>query len=132
MDREVQEERSLGELFKELAAETSVLVKKEVELAKTEVSVKAKLAAKDGALVAGGAACAFFASLVLIAALILGLGTLMPLWVSALLVGLVLVGTAAGLAVTGVKKLQRLDAKPTATLRTLKENKLWLREQMSR
>jgi len=126
------EERSLGELFKELASETSLLVKKEVELAKTEVSVKAKLVAKDGGLVVGGAACAVFASLVLIAALILGLGTIIPLWASALLVGLVLAATAAGLAITGVRKLQRLDAKPTATLRTLKEDKLWLREQMSR
>lgn len=127
-----EQDRSLGELFKELAAETSVLVKKEVALAKTEVSIKAKVAAKDGALVASGAVCAVFASLVFVAALILGLGTFMPLWVAALIVGVVLAAGAASLALMGIQNLKRLDPKPTATLRTLEEDKLWLREQMSR
>ena len=36
-------QQSLGELFKELAADTGLLVKKEVELAKTEMAGKAKV-----------------------------------------------------------------------------------------
>jgi hypothetical protein len=126
------DQRPLGELFKELARDTGVLVRKEVELAKTEMAGKAKVAAKDGALIAGGAALAYYATFVLLAALVLGLATVMPLWASALLVGVVLAAGAATLAVVGIKKLKRVDPKPRETIRTLKENKLWLREQMSR
>lgn len=126
------DQRSLGELFKELAAGTGILVRKEVELAKTEMAGKAKVVAKDGSMIAGGGVLAFYASLVLLAALVLALGTVMPLWASALIVGGVLAAGAAALAFIGVKKLKRVDPAPRETIRTLKENKLWLSEQMSR
>ena len=123
---------SLGELFKQLAADTGFLVRKEVELAKTEMTGKAKVVAKDGAMIAAGGALAFFASLTLLAALVLVLGTIMPLWASALLVGVLLAAGAAALATIGIKKLKSVDPAPRETIRTLKENKLWLSEQMSR
>lgn len=130
----LREERqhSLGELFKELASDTGTLVRKEVELAKTEMAGKAKVAAKDGAMIAGGGVLAYYASFLLLAALVLALGTIMPLWASALIVGVVLAASAGVLAFIGVKKLKKVDPAPRETIRTLKENKLWLREQMSR
>lgn len=126
------EQQSLGELFKALASDTGILVRKEVELAKTEMAGKAKVVAKDGAMIAGGGVLAFYASLVLLAALVLALGTIMPLWASALLVGVLLAAGAGALAFIGVKKLKKVDPAPRETIRTLKENKLWLSEQMSR
>jgi len=51
-----ERQHTLGELFKELAVDTGFLVRKEVELAKTEMAGKAKVVAKDGAMIAGGAA----------------------------------------------------------------------------
>ena len=130
----LREERqhSLGELFKSLAADTGTLVRKEVELAKTEMAGKAKVAAKDGAMIAGGGVLAYYASFLLLAALVLALGTVMPLWASALIVGVVLAASAGVLAFIGVKKLKKVDPAPRETIRTLEENKLWLREQMSR
>jgi hypothetical protein len=127
-----QQQRSLGELFKELATDTGLLVRKEVELAKTEMAGKAKVAAKDGAMIAGGGVLAYYASFLLLAALVLALGTIMPLWASALIVGVVLAASAGVLAFIGVKKLKKVDPAPRETIRTLQENKLWLREQMSR
>lgn len=126
------DQQSLGELFKGLAADTGVLVRKEVELVTTEMTGKARVAAKDGVLLAGGGVAAYFATFLLLGALVLGLGTVMPLWASALIVGGVLVAIAATLAAVGFQKLKRVDAKPRETIRTLKENQLWLREQMSR
>ncbi len=126
------EQRSVGELFKELAADAGVLVRKEVELATTEVTGRAKVAAKDGALVAAGAACAYFAVLLLLGALVVGVGRFMPLWASALLVGAVLAVLAATLAVFGLQRLKRVETKPRETIRTLEENHRWLREQLSR
>ena len=126
------EQRSLGELFKELAGDLGVLVQKEALLAKTELAGKARFAAKNGALVAIGGVVAFYASLVLVGALVLALGTAIPLWAAALLVGLVLAAGAAALALIGTKKLRQVDPKPRETIRTMKENQLWLREQMAR
>src|SRR5688500_8902232 len=127
-----QQQYSLGELFRALASDTGVLVRKEVELAKTEMAGKAKVVAKDGALIAGGGALAYYATFLLLAALVLGLGTVMPLWASALIVGVVLAAGAGVLAFIGVKKLKKVDPAPRETIRKLKENKLWLSEQMSR
>ena len=126
------DQKSLGELFKALESYTRLLVRKEVELAKTEMAGKAKVVAKDGAMIAGGGVLAYYASGLLLAALVLGLGTVIPLWASALIVGVVLAAVAGALAFIGVKKLKKVDPTPRETIRTLKENKLWLREQMSR
>src|SRR5918998_1553218 len=53
-----RDDRSLGELFTELAQETSTLVRQEVNLAKTEMSQKASTAGRHaGVLAAGGAGC---------------------------------------------------------------------------
>ena len=50
-----QQEPSLGDLFSTLTEETSLLVRQEVALAKTEVTEKAKALGKDVAfMVAGG------------------------------------------------------------------------------
>ena len=52
------EERSLGELVAELSRETGLLVRKEVELATTEMTAKAKVAGGHVATVAAGGALA--------------------------------------------------------------------------
>jgi Putative Actinobacterial Holin-X, holin superfamily III len=51
-----RDDRSLGELFSELAQETSTLVRQEVTLAKIELTHKASTAGRHvGILAAGGA-----------------------------------------------------------------------------
>ena len=125
-----QKERSIGELLGELAAETSTLVRAEVKLATTEMTHKATHAAKQAAVVGVGSLLAAVSVLVLLAALILGLGTLIPLWLSALIVGAV-VGLVAFVVVqTGIAGLKRIDPTPEQTIQSLKENKLWVQEQL--
>jgi len=131
VERETQQ-RPLGELFAELASETGTLVRKEVELAKTEMTAKAAAAGKNAAMVAVGGGVIFVGGLALVAALILALGTLIPLWVSALLVGMVIAGVGAVLVMNGIKAFKRIDPMPRETIRTLEEDKQWAREQMSR
>jgi hypothetical protein len=126
------EQRPLGELFAELASETGTLVRKEVELAKTEMTIKAAAAGRNAASVAVGGAVLFVGTLALVAALILGLGTMIPLWASALVVGGLVAAVGAILVVSGLKAFQRIDPVPRETIETLEENKRWAREQMSR
>jgi hypothetical protein len=120
-------ERPLGELFSELAHETGTLVRKEVELAKTEMTGKAKLAAKDAAIVAAGGAVGLAGALTLLAAVVLALGTLIPLWVSALLVGIAVTALGAITAARGLRAFKRIDPAPQQTIRTLQEDRQWAR-----
>jgi hypothetical protein len=126
------EQRPLGALFAELAHDTGTLVRKEVELAKIEMTATAKLAGRDAARVAAGGATAMLGVMALLAALILALGTLIPLWVSALLVGAVVTGAGGVMAAQGIRAFKGIDAAPRQTIQTLEENKRWLSEQVSR
>ncbi|MDB4939503.1 MAG: hypothetical protein JWP87_6475 [Labilithrix sp.] len=125
-------QRSLGELFSELAQETGTLVRKEVELAKVEMTAKAKVAGRDAALVAGGGSIVALGAMALMGALILALGTLIPLWASALIVGAMVTIIGGVLVAMGIRAFKGLDAAPRQTIETLEEDKRWLREQVSR
>src|SRR5918994_1453217 len=80
--------RSLGELFAELSRETGQLVRKEVELATTEMTAKAKRAGGHVGMAAAGGALAHAGVLVLLAAVVLALTDMgVQPWLSALIVG---------------------------------------------
>lgn len=130
--QQIAEPRSLGALFSELAHETGTLVRKEVQLAKVEMTQKARVAGRDAALVAGGGAIVALGAMALTAALILAIGILLPLWASALIVGLAVSMTGSVLVVLGIRALKGLDPAPRQTIETLEEDKQWLRQQVSR
>jgi len=124
------EEPSIGELFASLARDTSNLVRQEVELAKTEMTQKVTSLGKDAGMIGAGAALAYAGLLALIAAVILGLGELIPLWLSALIVGLVVVGIGYALIQRGRTAISRTDLTPRQTIETLKEDKEWAKDQI--
>ena len=72
-----------------------------------------------------GAVFAIVALVVLAEALLIGLGNIMPLWLSALLVGLMLVGIAYTFIQKGRTGLRRIDPALKETANSLKENKQW-------
>lgn len=124
-----EDTRSLGELFSELANETTTLVRQEIQLVRTEMTQKATQAGKDVGMIGVGGALAYAGLLALIAALIIGLGELIPLWLSALIVGLVVVGIGYMLIQRGLTALKQIDPKPQQTIQTLQEDKEWVKEQ---
>ena len=124
------EEPSIGELFASLARDTSNLVRSEVELAKTEMTQKVTSLGKDAGMIGAGAALAYAGLLALIAAVILGLGELIPMWLSALIVGLVVVGIGYALIQRGRTAMSRMDLTPRQTIETLKEDKEWAKDQI--
>jgi drug/metabolite transporter (DMT)-like permease len=121
-----QDNRTLGELFSELSRETGTLVRKEVELATTELSAKAKVAGGHVGVVAAGGALAHAGLLVLLAAFVIGLAQLgVTPWLSALIVALVTMGIGYALVNTGLSNLRRTSVAPTQTIETLKETSTW-------
>ncbi|HEY0658773.1 MAG TPA: phage holin family protein [Pyrinomonadaceae bacterium] len=137
----VKEERSLGDLFSELASETGTLVRQEVALAQTELTQKAtKVGINVGYLVAGGAV-GYAALLVILAAVVIGLARLIhgiigweyisSAGVSALIVGLVVGIVAYMLVTSALAKLKNMDLAPRETVETIKEDAQWLKNQVS-
>jgi len=124
-----KDDRSIGELIAELSRETVTLVRQEVQLAKTEMSQKASRAGKNvGFLVVGGVV-AYTGVLAIVAAVIIVLGGVIPLWLSALVVGLVIAAVGLFLVVKCANTLRQEDPTPQETIETLKEDREWLRDQ---
>ena len=124
-----RDERSIGELFAELASETSTLVRQEVQLAKTEITQKVTSAGKDVGMIGAGGALAYAGLLAVIAAIIIGLGHLIGMGWSALLVGIVVIGVGYMLIQSGLSALKRIDPTPRETIQTIKEDVDMVKEQ---
>ena len=129
---EGRDDRSLGELFSELSQETTTLVRQEMNLAKAEMSQKASRVGKDVGFLAAGGAVAYAGLLAIIAGVIALLGLIIPLWLSALLVGLVVAGVGYFLVRRGLDALKQEDLAPRETIETLKEDKEWAKDQTDR
>ena len=130
--QEGRDDRSLGELFSELAQETSTLVRQEVNLAKTEMSQKASRAGRHVGILAAGGAVTYAGLLAILAGIIYLLNEVMPLWLAALLVGLVVVFVGYLLVKRGLDALKREDFTPRQTIETLKEDQQWAKDQTDR
>jgi uncharacterized membrane protein YqjE len=127
--QEEKDDRSIGELIAELSRETTTLVRQELQLAKVEMSQKASQAGKNvGFLVVGGVV-AYTGLLAIIAAVIIVLGNVIALWLSALVVGAVIAAVGLVLVIKGVNTLRQEDPTPQETIETLKEDREWLRDQ---
>lgn len=123
------DERSLGELFSYLWTDTRTLISDEINLAKTELSEKGAQAGKSIAFVAGGGFVIYAGFLAILAAIIVGLSNLIPLWLSALIVGLVVAGIGAALVKMGMDGLKPDKLAPQKTAASIKETKEWAQSQ---
>jgi drug/metabolite transporter (DMT)-like permease len=120
------DDRSLGELFSELSRETGTLIRKEMELATTEMTAKAKTAGGHIGVAAAGGALAHAGLLVLLAAIVIGLTALgLAAWLAALLVALLTMLVGYLLVNRGLSALRNTAVAPTQTIETLKENAKW-------
>jgi len=127
-----QDNRSLGELFADLARETSTLVRQELRQAGTEIGQRASGVGKDVGLLAVGAAVGYAAFLALIAAIIAGLVDIgLDWWLAALLVSIVL-GMLAYVAIDRARAaISQADLLPRHTMDNLKEDQEWAKEQIN-
>jgi len=129
--QETKDTRSLGELFAELARESSTLVRQELDLAKAELTRKASRTAQDIGLLVVGGAIVYAGLLGILAAVIIGLAAAgLPWWLSALIVGLLVAVVGYVLVQKGLAALKRDDLAPRQTLESIKEDTQWAKEQV--
>ena len=122
-------EKGLGELVKDLASQTSTLVRQEIKLAQAEVTEKGKLAGKGAGMLAGAAVVALLGLGALTAFLIIVLDSFLPLWAAALIVTVLWLALAAALAVAGKNAIQKATPPAPQTVETLKEDIQWAKTQ---
>lgn len=104
---ERNEERSVKELIEGLSEQAQALARKEVELAKAEVTEKGKRLGMGAGAFGAAAIIGLFAVGALTAALVLLLATAMETWVAALIVAAVYAAIAGIAALVGRGQVQR-------------------------
>lgn len=116
-------DRSAQELVKQLADQTTALVRQELELAKAELSEKGKRAGIGAGMFGGAGVAGLYAVGALTAAIILALATALDGWLAALIVAVVYGAIAGVLALQGRRKVrQATPATPERTVETVKDD----------
>ena len=120
----------VGELMKELSEQTSRLVRQELELARLELTRKAKHAGVGAGMFGGAGAIGIFALGALTAALVLALATAVTDWLAALIVAALYGLVAGGLALSGKSKLQEATPPvPEQAAESVKEDVQWAKSR---
>lgn len=128
------EEKSIGELVSKLTQQVKTLFRQEMDLFAAEMKEKVKQVAKDAIALTVGGAMLYFGFLVLLAAMVLGLATVMPAWGAALIIAALFLLVGFALVQKGRKDLKQMEMKPEQTTESIKETAQWaktLRPQTS-
>jgi hypothetical protein len=124
--RDELHEQPIGDLLKQLASETSTLVRQELDLAKAEMREKGRKAGPGIGMIGAAGGMALLAAGALTAFLILALDGAVPNWLAALVVALVYGAVAAALYLRGKEKVDDAGSPaPRQTIETLKEDVEW-------
>jgi len=123
-------ERSITTLLSDLASETILLIRQELALLKAELHEKFSRVGQGMTALGAGALIAYSGWLVLLAAAVLGLATVLPAWLAALIVALVALAIGGALIFIGKSRFDADSLMPRRTLRSLREDEQWLRERL--
>lgn len=137
---ELRQERSIGELFGQLSQDMTLLVRQEVQLARTEMTEKLSKLTTNLISVGAGGFVAYLGGLALMAALILAVRDLADIslaW-SALIVGGILAIIGYVMLQRGLKELKRVELAPRRSVenikddvQSIKDDVQWAKEQRS-
>ncbi|MDP3499037.1 MAG: phage holin family protein [Myxococcales bacterium] len=130
MSPQAQPERSIGELFAVLGRQTSTLIQQEMQLATAEFTAKATAFARSSTLLLVGLALLALGGAALVGAIIAALTAVLPLWASALIVGAFLAAAGGTIVMTGLAGIRAIQPLPTATLRTLRDDLMWVKGEL--
>ena len=124
---------STAQLLGDLSDQVTRLVRDEVRLAQAEVTGKAKRLGVGAGLFGGAGLVALLGLHALIPAGLLGLGNVIPGWLAAIIVAVVLFAVAAVLALLGRRDVQQAAPPlPTETLASVKTDVATVKERVSR
>lgn len=120
---EAGSEPTLGALVHDMTQQISTLVRDELRLAQAEMAQKGKRAGIGIGLFSGAGLMAFFGVAALLTTIILALSLVIPPWLAALIVTVVLFAVAGVLALKGKSSVAKATpAKPQEALDGIKQD----------
>ena len=134
-------EHSLGGLIRELRDETTTLLRQEVALAKTEMSEKASKFGRNAAYLAVGGLVAYAGLMFILLTLMrltslgllsAGLSAATTAWLAPAIIGVVVAIIGYALVQKAINTFSRESLAPEKTIQSLKEDKQWTQEKLSR
>jgi hypothetical protein len=120
--RPPREGRSVGALLRDLSGQLSALLHEESALARAELREKLDHFGSGAMELGAGGLLVFAGLLVLLASAVLGLGHWLPLWLSALVVGGVVLLIGAVVLARGRRNLRTESLAPERTLDSLRRD----------
>ena len=123
-------ERPIGEVAKDLTRDLSLLVRQEIELAKSEMAQKGRIAAPGLGMIGAAGVAGSWPQARSRRAAILVLAIFLAEWLAALIVGAVLGGAAYVLARRGKERVEQAGSLlPEQTIETVKEDVEWAKNR---
>jgi uncharacterized membrane protein YqjE len=133
MRTEELSEQSVGDLVQELSQQTATLVRQEMRLAQVELQEKGKRAGIGAGMFGGAGLVALYGVGAVVAAVIMLVATAIEPWVSALIVGVVLLATAGILALLGTRQVeQATPPKPERAMESVQHDVEHVKERARR
>jgi xanthine/uracil permease len=126
-----EESRGIGDLLGDLGGQVSTLVRKEIDLARVEVTTGVGRMSRGAVMAGAGGAILYAGVLVLLGAIVLGLiAAGLDAWLAALVVAVVVLVIGAIVTSTGVKQIQNSNVAPTQTAESVREDVEFVKEHM--
>ena len=122
------DERSVSDVLQDIFGNVQDIVRSEVRLAQAEIKTEAAKTARAAKSLIAGAVLGLYAGGVLLIAAVYGLSMVVAPWLAALLVGAFVAVAAAILISIGQGRLRKVK-KPEKTIRSVKEDVQWLKNQ---
>ncbi len=124
-------ESTVADLLGGLVTDAQQLVRREIDLAKREVSIEVDKVKQGAAALGAGAGLAIIGALLLGHMLVYLVQTLtgLSLWVSYLIVGAIFAIGGGILLMQGIKRMKDVDPMPRETIESVKEDIQWIKEQ---
>lgn len=123
----------MGELVQQLSEQTAVLVRKEMRLAQVELQEKGKRAGIGAGMFGGAGLVALYGAGAVVAAVIMLVATAIEPWISAVIVGVVLLAIAGLMALLGRRQVeQATPPKPERAMKSVQDDVEHVRERAHR
>ncbi|HLI82614.1 MAG TPA: phage holin family protein [Bryobacteraceae bacterium] len=123
--------RPIGKLIANVITDLKAIVRDEARLALVELKDKAGKSRKGAILIAGALLLGFLAVESFLAFCIAVLAIVLPVWLSALLVSVLMAIVVGGIFALGIQALKEVDLLPQKTLEAVKDTLDWARERLS-
>ena len=126
---EAPDTRSVGDIFHDLVQDIGRIIRDEVQLARTEFNEKARCARTAGGAFAAAALTGLLSAACIVAGCVAALALLLPVWLAALVTGILLGAIAGGAYAAGSRRLRSVELTPRQTVETLKQDIEWVKQR---